>query len=233
MPDPAAPTSPRADAEWSRAFAELAHDVRSAGGGVQISLDVLALARSEAEREKAMALLRSSLQHMTRLAEDLGDIASLLAGAAGTAGVPHDLLLATRRACDRLAAEAALRQVDLAFETNGIASHPVTGDPGAWDRNLERLIKTGLQGASRSERFVVTLNARLAGTDLVVPCGPLELPAEEALGAAWAAPRDKGRLFARGLWLARAFLIAEGGGLAVREVDGRAALVASLPASQA
>ncbi|MEO6461736.1 MAG: hypothetical protein ABIP29_01535 [Candidatus Eisenbacteria bacterium] len=220
------------DTEWSRVFADLSHDVRSITGGALTSLDIFALATTDADREKSRNLLRSSLGRMIRLADDLRDVSGVLAAGPVPTPVQHDLVLATRRACDRLKGEAALRRVEIAVESDGVLAHVVTGDSEAWDRTLERLIESGLQRVSGSARFVLSLEPGPRGVDLVVPCGPLELPADTDLRAAWAAPRPEGRMFARGLWLARAFLVAEGGELAIRDQGGQQHLVATLPADR-
>ena len=230
MPDPESPESPPPDPQWARAFGDLAHDLRSIAGGASIGLDALALAPGEAERERTLSMLKSSIRRIVRLAEDLRDVSDHLAGRTNQARVAHDLMLAVRRACDRLLAEAKLRRVELAFEADGLASHVVLGDPVMWDRMLERLIEAGLQFAPGRERLLVRLEARPPRTVLVVPCGSLQLPTDEHLRSAWAAPRVQGQMFGRGLWLARTFLAAEGGELAIEEEMGIRRLVATLPA---
>lgn len=222
---------PSDNAEWARVFADLAHDVRSTTSGAITSLDIFALARSEDDREKAAKLLRGSLDRMTRLADDLRDVSGVLATPVAPTPVQHDLVMAARRACDqdRLGRDAELRGVEIAVEADGVRSHVVMGDSRAWDRTLERLIESGLQRVSRKGRLVVSFERGPGGVDLVVPCGPLELPVDAELRAAWAAMRSEGRLFALGLWLARAFLVAQGGALSIREDGDQRQLVASLP----
>jgi hypothetical protein len=229
MPDPESlPDSPP-EPEWARAFADLDHDLRGIAGAALSGLDALGLARAEADRARTVGNLRSSLRHLLRLAEELHDVADHLAGRPGGLRVAHDLRLSIRRVCDRLADEAALRRVELAFEDGGIASHVVIGNPEAWDRTLERLVEAGLRQAAR-EPLLIRLEARSAGVALIVPCGALQLPADGLLRSSWAAPRGPGELFGRGLWLARAFLAQEGGALAIEEDSGSRRLVATLPA---
>jgi signal transduction histidine kinase len=222
---------PTDNAEWSRVFAHLSHDVRSTTSGAITSLDIFALARSDDDREKAAKLLRSSLERLIRLADDLRDVSGVLAARVAPTPVQHDLVMATRRACDRLAGDARLRGVEVAVAADGVPTHVVIGNSEAWDRALVRLIESGLQRVSGKGRLVVSFERGPRGVDLFVPCGPLELPVDAELRAAWATPSPEGRMFALGLWLARAFLVAQGGELSIREDGDQRQLVASLPSA--
>lgn len=229
MPDDAVPheSRPAPEAQAGRAFADLAHEVRSLTAGAQMSAEIIVLAKDDQDRERSVALMKSSLRRVFRLADDLSDVAAVLAARAPGERVLHDLVPAARRACDRLAGDAEARKIPIELEAAGLSSHVVRGEPESWDRTLERVIEAGLQRAAGRQPFRVSLEAGPSGVELAVPCGTLELPAESPILPAWAAPRPAGIAFARGLWLARAFLVAEGGGLAVRE----ARLVATLPAA--
>jgi hypothetical protein len=232
MPDPSSTADARPDAQWARLFADLAHEVRAVAGGAAMSLDAFRIARSDDERARMAGLLESANRRMVRLAEDLRDVADTLSGPGPRPRVEHDVVLAARRVASELAPEASLRNLELTLEGD-LPAHVIVCDPAAWDRALRRLYLASLESARRGERVTVTFEPRSPGLDLFLPYAGPELPPDGALCASWTEARDGGaELFPRGLWLARAFLVAEGGGLAVRGEGGERRLVASLPAAR-
>lgn len=226
-------SDPTPDPDRARAFADLSHELRGLAGAALMSAQSLALSRSEDDRAKATASLNGATRRLVRLADDLRDVADLLGARRPGDRVEHDVVYAARRLCAELAPDAVLHKTELVLEADGIPAHVLVGDPLAWDRTLVRLLLAGIEGGRRAGRIVARFEPRDGTLALVVPCGHAELPPAGEVFTAWAEARRGGsRVFAMGLWLARAFLEAEGGHLAVREeADGRR-LVATFPAAR-
>ena len=232
MTDTPPPPHARADEAWARAFSELSHDVRALVAGAWISADAFALASDEAGREKTALHLKSSLSRLVRLAEDLRDVADHLAGRSPDPRVDHDLVAATLSACETLAPVAALRDIELACEDGDVTRHVVQGNPDAWNRSLVRLAEAALSGAPRKSRFAIRLAKGVPDrVEWILPWSLPGLPPDGTLGEAWTtAPVEGGAMFPRSLWLARAFVEAEGGAFAIREGEGGTReLVVTLP----
>lgn len=213
----------------ARILADIAHDVRGVAGGTDLWIELLSRGGDEAARARATAELRRGVERGVRLAEDLGDAAGGLEGAADGEAMPFDLAAALADSCRRLAAEAAARRVELAPVVPPGFRHALVGDPSAWGRTLDRVLAAAVRQAPAGTVLEAHLAVRPPGAELKVACGALRLPPEGPLLEAWGAARPAGESFPLGLALARSFLARAGGRLEVGEGAGGRELVVVTP----
>ena len=146
--------------DTQKAFvADAAHELRTPLAALQIQLQLLERAHSEAQRHEALVDLKSGVARATRLVEQLLALARAEPGeampAAGVVLARVDLLALVKDCVTAYTALAAAKQIDLGLEAGDAAS--VTGDAEALRVMFNNLLDNALKYSPPAGRVDVSV----------------------------------------------------------------------------
>jgi signal transduction histidine kinase/DNA-binding response OmpR family regulator len=148
------------DEEKSRFFANISHELRTPitvlQGGLQDVLDG-AFGDVPISARRQLEIMRSNVQHLRRLTEQLLDLARLEAADPELDPAPNDLVATLRRLTRRFAPLAERQGVQLDLDT-AVEAHPCRFDPEKIDKIASNLISNALAHTPEGGRVTVRLD---------------------------------------------------------------------------
>ncbi|HVY45562.1 MAG TPA: hybrid sensor histidine kinase/response regulator, partial [Minicystis sp.] len=159
-------------------LAMLGHELRNPLGAITVAAALLAAGRGDAARH--VGILRRQTEHMSRLVDDLLDVARVTAGKIVLRKAPVDLAEAARRVVAAQDAAARARSISLTLDV-GDAPLVVDADTVRLDQIITNLVGNALKytppgGAIRVEVGADGARARLVVADTGVGIPPEMLP---------------------------------------------------------
>lgn len=138
-------------------MAMLAHELRNPLSAISAALEVLQVAGgNENAAQRARAIIARQTRHLSRLVDDLLEVARAITGKVALSGAPLELTDAVRRTVAQLAQRAHERQIEIELEVGGEARW-IYGDAVRIEQIITNVISNAIKYTSPGGVIRVTL----------------------------------------------------------------------------